>query len=486
MTTPRPDDRHRDAAERFIAGEDRLSALLRDVPRFEAPASLASAVATAARAVQARMAAEAERDAVRASAPPPAFNAPPTLSDSVLREAARLQTAQAARRDVVFEQVLQGKPADAVLGAPVSAPTEAWLRTQAMQHRDEAAAVASAVPPPARRASAVARWWRSLGVAATAFAVAGLATKIVLSQLDDGTPMTASLSSNVVIADKAGPAVQGEAALASAPALAATPSTSSTPPAQEAQTEGAPSTPGLARTAPPAEPVRRPTTPSPAARKERAREPSPAFAPSPSPAPSTPPVTATAEPVPPTPAAPAAPAILAAPPPMASMQAQADAAPAPPSAPALAPAPAPPPAAAPAPAPGVAADARARRVPQSAFLAAPAAAGLTAESASESAAESAAPAKATAKAAAPVARKSATVTLEDDPASVAMQWRPGRGLHVWSAEPDNAAVRDWVARLWAAMPADARPVAPYGIQRDDALARGQLRIEQGAERPDVR
>ena len=133
------------------------------------------------------------------------------------------------------------------------------------------------------------------------------------------------------------------------------------------------------------------------------------------------------------------------------MQAQADAAPA---------------------AAGLAAESRARRAPQSALLAAPSPA------ATESLAAS--------KAAAPVAEKSATVTLEDDPASVAMQWRPGKGLHVWSAEPDNAAVRDWVARLWAAMPADARPVAPYGIQRDDALARGQLRIEQRTEPPGVK
>lgn len=454
MTSRHPGRPQHDAVERFIAGEDRLSALLREVPHFEPPANLATAVAAAARAVQARMAAEAERDAVRRSAPPPTFAAPPTLSDSVLREAARLQAAQAARRDVVFEQLLQGKPADDVLGAPVSAPTAAWLRTHAAQHRDETAS--KAVAAPARRARAVSRWWRSLGVAATAFAVAGLATKIVLSQLDDGTPTTASLSSNVVIADLAAPAAPAEPALASAPALAGAPSTG---PAHEARTEAAPPASAPARAAPPDEPVRRPTRPSPSARK--AQDPSP----SPSPSPSTPP-DAAAESTSPAPAAPAAPAILAAPPPTASMQAQADAAPAPaPQAGAAAPQ-----------APAVGTEARARRTPQSAFMAAPAPAPT----------ESAAASTTTMQEAAPQAQKSATVTLEDDPASVAMQWRPGKGLHVWSAEPDNAAVRDWVARLWAAMPADARPVAPYGIQRDDALARGQLRIEQRAARADAR
>lgn len=458
MTTPQPDDSRRDAAERFIAGEDRLSALLRDMPRFEAPPSLASAVATAAQAVQARMAAEAERDVARASAPPATFTAPPTLSDTVLREAARLQAAQATRRDVVFDQVLQGKPANSVLGAPVSASTEAWLRTQAAQHRE--APVAETPPaPPVTRASTVSRWWKSLGVAATAFAVAGLATKIVLSQLDDGTPMTASLSSNVIIADNGGAAPGGAPAQTQATAAAPV-----APSSQEARTGEAPSTAapeyaaphGAPHAAPQAESARRPATPSPVARKERVPTPAPALAPSPSAETSPAPAIAAAQPAPPPPAAPAAPAILAAPAPMASMQAQADAIPAPP----------------PAFAPGAGAEPRARRAPQSAYLAAPAPA--PAES------------LAVAKAAAPVAQKSATATLEDDPASVAMQWRPGKDLRVWSAEPDNAAVRDWVARLWAAMPAEARPAAPYGIQRDEALARGQLRIEQGASSPAVK
>lgn len=76
---------------------------------------------------------------------------------------------------------------------------------------------------------------------------------------------------------------------------------------------------------------------------------------------------------------------------------------------------------------------------------------------------------------------SATVSMEEDPAAVAAQWKTGRALHVWSAEPDNAAVRDWVARLWAAMPAASRPAAPYAVGRDDALERGKLRIEREKE-----
>lgn len=469
MTTIWPDTPPRDAADRFIDGEDRLSELLRALPRYEAPASLAVAVTTAARAVQARMAAEAERGAdphaAQASAPAPAFTAPATLADVVQREAAKMQSAQSARRDVVFDHVAQGKRAADVLGARVSDATEAWLRTQATAHRE-----ATAPAAPARRHGRLSRWWRSLGVAATAFAVAGLATKIVLSQLDDGTPATASLSSNVIIADTAGPPPVAAPAAQSAPpsqaretrvaqaapeALSESSSNSSSESSSDTL-RGASPAPLPERAAPKAEAMRRPTTPSPAARKESAAPPA---------------VASTADRQP-APVAPPAVAPPAAPPALPAMQAQADAAPA------FAPPPPPAPASSYA-APTVAAEARVRRVPQAALLASPAPAGSPA--ASKAAVASAESASGSAKENA--AERSATVTLEDDPASVAMQWRPGKSLHVWSAEPDNAAVRDWVARLWAAMPTDARPAAPYGVQRDDALPRGQLRIEQTVEKP---
>lgn len=479
MTTIRPDTPPRDAADRFIDGEDRLSELLRALPRYEAPASLAVAVTTAARAVQARMAAEAERGAdqhaARASEPAPAFTAPATLADVVQREAAKMQSAQSARRDVVFDHVAQGKPAADVLGARVSDATEAWLRTQATAHRE-----ATAPAAPARRHARLSRWWRSLGVAATAFAVAGLAAKIVLSQLDDGTPTTASLSSNVIIADTASPAPVAAPAAQSAPpspagearvaqaAPEALANSSSEPPSESSSDalRGASRAPLPERAAPKAEAMRRPTTPSPAARKESAPAPAVASTADRQPAPVAPPAVA------PYVAPPAAPPALSA------MQAQADAAPA------SAFAPPPPPAPAPSyAAPAVAAEARVRRMPQAALLASPAPAGSPAGSpaASKAAVASAESSSGSAKESA--AERSATVTLEDDPASVAMQWRPGKSLHVWSAEPDNAAVRDWVARLWAAMPTDARPAAPYGVQRDDALPRGQLRIEQTVEKP---
>lgn len=494
MTTSRPHDSAHDAVERFIAGEDRLSGLLRDVPRYEAPEQLAIAVATAARAVQARVAVEAENKVDRITTPAPVFRAPETLSSSVQREAARIQAAQSARRDAVFDEVSAGKAPVDILGAPVSEATAAWLRDQAAQHSDAAPSATASMPPARPRQTHVSRWWKSLGLAASAFAIAGLATQIVLRQMDDGSPMTASLSSNVVIAE-APPmhasttlAAREQTAPAAQDAPPASPTPATTPSTSQSSALSLPSTNARAKSAraPAAEIARHPGAESNTidtadiARKRMTQDAAPTL-PTPPASPASPAPQADYSPAAVTMAAPPAPTPVPVPTPayaraQAAAPASMFAAPAPP-APAAAPAPAtasvPVPAASlqaqanMAEAPGAAsrnpsvvdADSReaVRRVPQSAL-------------------KSAAPAPA--KPSSIPAAKASTISIEDDPASVAMQWRPGKALHVWSAEPDNNAVRDWVARLWAAMPADTRPAAPYPIQRDDAMTRGQLRIEQ--------
>lgn len=561
MTAPRSHETSQDAADRFIAGEDRLSALLRELTPFVAPESLGVAVGVAARALEARVAAEAEQRSATTSPPPLdlTFAAPPSLSANVLREAARLQAAQAARRDAVFEQVRQGKEAADILGAPVGKDAQAWLRAQA-EANEGTRRVAPTVQP--NRANPMSRWWKSLGLAASAFAVAGLATQIVLKQLDDGTSMTASLSSNVTLADAplaAAPKVEASAVAATpaVPALDATPALSSVQrePAAPSVAQAAPSAPSDAaaampfqqeqkRNKPTADTARRPTTPSPTARKESAQAsatsgaiaareqvsgppgiaPDVSSAPSPAradvaaayapPAPALAPAPAAAAPAPdwtrPPAPAPALPPALVPPPtqarvfaaapvspaaPMAAMQAPANTAESAPRVTAQA---------------DAAADARARHATQPAFKAS----GVEAQGAqggSSGAVQAPAPAATSTSvpAAAPFApppaalvvprgvdasggastttrasgtanasAKASTVTIEADPAAVAMQWRPGKALRIWSAEPGNAAVRDWVARLWGAMPAEVRPAAPYPIQLDDTLARGQLRIEQ--------
>ncbi|MWL86718.1 hypothetical protein [Cupriavidus sp. SW-Y-13] len=426
-TRPRRDAANHDAVDNFIDGEDRLSALLRDLPPFEAPATLAVSVATAARAVQARMAAEAETSVARVTAPPPTFTAPPTLSGSVLREAARLQQAQTTRRNAMFDQIDAGQSAQDVLGAPISDAGHAWLREQAAQHRD---AASSAAPTPLPRKPKLSRWWKSLGIAASAFAVAGLATQIVLRQLDDGTPMTASLSSNVMLSDAPPPATVASPEPA-AEMAARTNATDDASSVRSKSTEATKATESSVASRP-AQPVARKSAPmatppsdSANAAHESAREPAAAAAAA---APAAPPI-AFAERAPSEPAPPPAPApafVQSAPPPPAAL--------------------------------------RARRAPQAALNAAAPEDSATADSA--------------ASIPSAIATKSATVTIEDDPASVALQWRPGKALRIWSAEPDNAAVHDWVTRLWAAMPAEARPAAPYGIERDETLGRGQLRIAQ--------
>lgn len=437
------------AVDRFIAGEDRLSALLRDVPRFLPPESLAVAVATAARAVQARMAAEAEQTAVRTPVQSLSFTPPAALSASVLREAAQLQQAQSARRDAVFDQVLQGKSVSDVLGASVSNATQDWLRMEAAQNRQQAATPAT---PPARSkpAAHTSRWWRSLGIVASAFAVAGLATRIVLKQLDDGTPMTASLSSHVVLRDTPPPAP-------------ASPGTQVEVPLTEAA--AAKAAPASAPTITSADHVeRRPTAPAPVARKRS--EPATASIDSSPPASSLPSLAARHAPL--AQASTQTEAALPALPPIAQPMASS-----------MAGAPAdaqpedrgaqePPPAYA-ATGPAAGAPARTLRAPQATYrIAAAPSASIVAPAASPAPAMAPMPA---------MANRSTTATLEDDPAAVALQWQTTRTLRIWSPEPENAAVREWVARLWAAMPANSRPAAPYAIQRDDSLARGQLRIE---------
>lgn len=164
------------AVDRFIDGEDRLSALLKALPAYTPPKTLQASVQAAARAAQE----EADRRRAGTAALP--FSAPPALAAAVLEEAARVQAAQAVRRDALLGRVAAGEPAADVLGAPVSPATRDWLTA-------EAQANASAQKAEQARTSRTVRarqWWRSLGLVASVAAVAGLTTSIVLRQIDDG------------------------------------------------------------------------------------------------------------------------------------------------------------------------------------------------------------------------------------------------------------------------------------------------------------
>ncbi|GHT80297.1 hypothetical protein AGMMS49543_00190 [Betaproteobacteria bacterium] len=129
------------AVERFIAGEDRLSAMLKAVPVFDAPTRLQSWVQESARAI------EAERG------PEPAYAFEPSagVHDAVMREARAMERAQAPRRAVLWGRLGRDENAAEVLGVPVAAATATWLRQQAARHQ---ATPAVTPPVPSRQ-----RWW---------------------------------------------------------------------------------------------------------------------------------------------------------------------------------------------------------------------------------------------------------------------------------------------------------------------------------------
>ncbi|SPA39986.1 hypothetical protein; putative transmembrane protein [Cupriavidus taiwanensis] len=229
------------AAERFIAGEDRLSALLKALPPYPPPAALEAAVLAAARAAQQ----DAGRRRADAAALP--FAAPPALAAAVLEEAARLQAAQSARRDAVLARVAAGAAAEDVLGARLGPDAAAWLRAQAADSTRNAARPSAMEPSP--HAARARRWWRSLGLVASVAALAGLTTSIVLQQLDDGALLpkgTAEMAS----AEMAAPTPTPAASTAPSPAL---PETAAAPPAKPAA-PAARATPPAARPAPRAAP----------------------------------------------------------------------------------------------------------------------------------------------------------------------------------------------------------------------------------------
>ncbi|MDR3054301.1 MAG: hypothetical protein LBU53_02715 [Zoogloeaceae bacterium] len=126
------------AVDRFIAGEDRLSAALKAIPFYDASDTLAASVQATAR--QTERAAWHVANALT-------FEPSAALADAVSREAKRMQAAQTTRREALLNTLAKTGVAEA-LGVPVTAATESWLRQQAA--RREAST-------PARKAQY--RWW---------------------------------------------------------------------------------------------------------------------------------------------------------------------------------------------------------------------------------------------------------------------------------------------------------------------------------------
>ena len=188
------------AFEKFLHGEDRLARLLCELPVYSPSAEFEAAFARAARAAQAaqgaRMATQTAAAATqtesttRPTAPgaapceaiASAFEPPASLEASFLKMAARIDSAQAPRREAVLTGVAKGGSPQALLGTAIAPASEEWLRAQA-------AAVAPAQPAPPspaveKRAFLGFRWF-DLRLAALACLLAAIGTQLVLTHYPD-------------------------------------------------------------------------------------------------------------------------------------------------------------------------------------------------------------------------------------------------------------------------------------------------------------
>ena len=145
------------AFDRFLAGRGPLARLISEQPRFDAPEGMFDRVLAAV---------DRPRGAL-------AFEPPASLESAILAEAARLDAAQAPRREALFDQIASGATASDALGTPVSEPAQRWLDDQA---RARTASHTAARPATSR--ARWRRWFNGLGVAAAAALAASVALKV--------------------------------------------------------------------------------------------------------------------------------------------------------------------------------------------------------------------------------------------------------------------------------------------------------------------
>ncbi len=151
--------------ERFLAGEDRLSVLLRELPRYEPGKTLENRFAEAARKAQAH------------HMEIPAFEPPASLTVNFQAMAASIDEAQQTRRNAVLHEIAEGKPVNAVIGAPLGEGSQKWLQQQ--------------VPPPAHQAKPRHRWfrlsWRDIQLVSLAAILAAWGTHFYLQRRPTST-----------------------------------------------------------------------------------------------------------------------------------------------------------------------------------------------------------------------------------------------------------------------------------------------------------
>lgn len=109
------------AFERFVAREDRLSAVLLSLPFHEAPAGLAARIRDAA------LSAEAQRQQEENAC----FAPPDSLEEAVLRQAEALHAAQTDCRRAILRQAAQEEDLSRLFGGQLSQEAKDWLRQAA-------------------------------------------------------------------------------------------------------------------------------------------------------------------------------------------------------------------------------------------------------------------------------------------------------------------------------------------------------------------
>ncbi|WP_230970480.1 hypothetical protein [Nitrogeniibacter aestuarii] len=141
------------AFDRFVSGQGTLAALIASQPRFDPPAGMFERVLSVVDTAQSGL----------------SFAPPSSIEAAVLAEAARLDAAQAPRRDALLDQIAAGTEASTALGAAVSPQTARWLAEQADRR---------AAPRRTQQRASRKRWFNGFGLAAAAAIAASVALKI--------------------------------------------------------------------------------------------------------------------------------------------------------------------------------------------------------------------------------------------------------------------------------------------------------------------
>lgn len=192
--------------ERFLAGEDRLAALLRALPAFAPPASLEASFLASAHTAQASVGAASGREFAAnnrshenqsAQRPSPSiplpqgereassgcavqgFEPPVSLETSFLKMAASIDAAQASRREAILAQIAKGDSPQAALGADLQPATAEWLQQRARP------ATPAKPGKPARKPVLLGFSWFDLRLAALALILSAVGTRLVLKHQPD-------------------------------------------------------------------------------------------------------------------------------------------------------------------------------------------------------------------------------------------------------------------------------------------------------------